>query len=120
MHNPDKSRTQCHDRYAQERPAASSTFAASRGCNDAGSCCVLDTIDRNGKTVSPSRQCFNEHRIVSGLAQSLSEALDCSIKTVIEVDKCVLRPQLQPQLFTGYNVAAAPKKRQKNLQWLLL
>jgi hypothetical protein len=39
---------------------------------------------------------------------------------VIEIDKCILRPQLLAQFFTGYYVAAALKKRQENLEGLLL
>ena len=39
---------------------------------------------------------------------------------MIEIYKCVLRPQLLPQFFAGYDVALALKKRQENLEGLLL
>jgi hypothetical protein len=39
---------------------------------------------------------------------------------MIEIYKCVLRPQLLPQFFAGYDVAPALKKRQENLEGLLL
>jgi hypothetical protein len=39
---------------------------------------------------------------------------------VIEIDKCILRPQLLAQFFTSYYVAAALKQRQENLEGLLL
>ncbi len=64
---------------------------------------VLETAN---ETVTAAGKCFNVLGTLTGIAESPAQSIDCSVKTFLEIDKCVAAPKNPPELlprnhFTG-------------------
>jgi len=59
-------------------------------------------IDRSNEAVAATRKRFNKLGIISGIAQSLTQAIDGSVQAVLEIHKCFRVPESQPEFFTGH------------------
>jgi hypothetical protein len=67
------------------------------------------------KSVAAPRQGFNESRCVGGVAQHLPKPGDRVVQSVVEIDKCVSRPNLGVKVFARYQIARAPQQNHKHL-----
>src|SRR6266705_1573007 len=76
--------------------------------------------DRRKEPISAPRQRLDKSRVVSGVAQCLSELVYGCVQAVVEIDERILRPDLRAQLFARYHFGRPLKQDGKHLEWLFL
>jgi len=77
-------------------------------------------MDWRYKAVPSSRERLNISWVFSGVSQGTPQALDRRIQSVVEIDKCVCRPQPATQLFPCNNFTRMLQQHRLNLERLLL
>lgn len=75
-------------------------------------------LDRANEAITTAGDGFDVTRIVSGIAQGSAELVNCGVKTVFEIDKGIVAPDLLTKFVTGDDLARTFEKEQENLKWL--
>jgi hypothetical protein len=76
------------------------------------------TLYLSDKAVSPSRESFDIAGVFRRVAQNVSQFVDSSIQSVVEIDKRVARPQPGSQFLASKELARSAQKDGKNLKGL--
>ena len=79
-----------------------------------------DRFDLPDEPVATPRQCFDEFRLLGGIAQRLTHFLDGRIQAVLEVDKRVGLPKPFAQVVAGDQLAWTLEQRDEDLSGLFL
>ena len=72
------------------------------------------------KTVTEARKGFNVQGALYVIIQSQTYLTDAEVKTLLEIDKCVLAPDSKPKLLTCHQGAAMIEQKRKDARRLLL
>ena len=80
----------------------------------------MRAFNRRQEPVSTARQRFQVSGAGGGISQRFSHLIYCGVQAVIEVDKCIRRPQLLTQLFARNDLSRMLQQVGKHLERLLL
>jgi hypothetical protein len=81
---------------------------------------IVKICDRRDEPVAPPGNGLDEGGIFGGIAQSVSEFLDCSVQALVEVDVSPTWPQAGAQFFSADHFARMFQQNAENLQRLML
>src|SRR5215469_9823012 len=81
---------------------------------------VLQHFDGSDETIPTPRKGLNETWVVCRISYRFSQAVDRGIDTIVEVDKCVLAPEVLSQLLSCDHLARMLEEGGENLKWLSL
>jgi len=87
------------------------SHAATRGsCN----------FDLREEAVAATRNCFHKSRTLGGVAERITDFVDCFIDSVVEIHEGVYGPECFLKLLACYEVAVALKQHHQDFKWLFL
>jgi hypothetical protein len=72
------------------------------------------------KTVAAASESFNKAGIFGGITKGVAQALDGGVQAVVEIHKCVSRPEPAVQLFPGNDFTGTFEEHGQDLEGLLL
>src|SRR5258708_35222828 len=93
---------------------------SNRACRGLRNARLLDDLDVSKKTVSPFGDGLNVSRVAGGITQHVAKFDHSGVEAVIKVNKGVLRPKTQAQLFACNNFFGAFQQRYQHLERLHL
>ena len=73
---------------------------------------------RNQKSISPTRESFDEPGIIGIVPQRFAQSVDRFIQPLLEIDERILRPELIVQFLAGDDLTRLLKKSRKDLERL--
>jgi hypothetical protein len=79
-----------------------------------------EILYRDQEAVSPARNRLDKSRVLRGVAKRLPQLPNGRTQAVVEINKCIGRPQSLPQLLSRNEFAPPLKKEYEDLKRLLL
>jgi hypothetical protein len=78
-----------------------------------------DEFDRKDETITLPRKSFNEVRVPRVVAERAAQLLDGCVQAQVELDECIVGPELLLELFAGNQLAGPFEQQGENAKGLL-
>src|SRR6185312_7035840 len=79
----------------------------------------LTILDLHHPAIATARQCFNVSGLIRGITERYPQSLDSGVDAVFELDDCIVRPELLPNLGAQHDLAGLRQQNRQNLKRLL-
>src|SRR6266849_856368 len=86
--------------------------AANRGC--------ISNFDLRKEAVAAASNGFHKAGTLGGVAEGLTDFVDCFVEAVVEIYKSVCGPKFFLKFLTSYGLAGVPKQHYQDLEGLFL